>query len=111
MTEASSKKKDKFIATNEQRVYQQKIRDIRVKFKPNITLTSDKTSKDKHKLTLTKEPNLEGLVSDYDLQLFRDAQAIASENIEKELKRLPASKGTKYVTMGKFNMEVWYPER
>lgn len=111
MAEASTKKKEKFVSTTENRAYQQKIRDIRVKFKPNVTLASEKSIKDKHKMTLTREPNLEGLVSDYDLQLFRDAQAIASENIEKELKRLPASKGTKYVTMGKFNMEVWYPER
>jgi len=42
-----------------------------------------------------KEPNLNGMVSDYDLQLFREAQAIASENMENELKTLPASKGTK----------------
>jgi histone acetyltransferase MYST2 len=51
---------------------------------------------------------LAGIVSDYDLQLFRDAQALASENIENELKQLPASKGTKFVTMGKYQMEVWY---
>jgi len=35
-------------------------------------------------------------VPDYDLQLFREAQAQASERIEDELKDLPVGKGIKY---------------
>lgn len=42
-----------------------------------------------------REPNLGGLVPDYDLQLFREAQAQASERIEDELKDLPVGKGIK----------------
>lgn len=42
-----------------------------------------------------REPNLCGLVPDYDLQLFREAQAQASERIEDELKDLPVGKGIK----------------
>lgn len=88
-------------ATVEQKNYQQKIRDIRAKFKPiksNDDSRNDET-----------EPSLVGAVSDYDLQLFRDAQAIASENIENELTKLPCrGSGTKWVIMGKNNMEVWY---
>lgn len=87
-------------ATVEQKAYQQKIRDIRAKFKPT------KSNDDSRNET---EPSLTGAVSDYDLQLFRDAQAIASENIENELTKLPCrGGGTKWVIMGKNNMEVWY---
>lgn len=76
-----------------------------------------------------REPNLAGLVPDYDLQLFREAQAQASERIEDELKDLPVGKGIKcvgqlsirlmlyltafsifdrYISMGKYKMKVWY---
>lgn len=40
--------------------------------------------------------------------MFCDAQAMSSELIEEELKMLPNTKGTKYIEMGKFEMEVWY---
>ena len=89
-------------ATVEHKTYQQKIRDIRAKFKP-LTKSQEDLRNDDH------EPNLAGAVSEYDLQLFRDAQAIASENIENELTKLPCrGSGTKWVIMGKNNMEVWY---
>ncbi|CRK93426.1 CLUMA_CG006962, isoform A, partial [Clunio marinus] len=88
--------------TNEHKAYLQKIRDIRAKSKPTLKLHDDSRLDD-------REPNLAGAVSDYDLQLFRDAQAIASENIENELTKLPCrGSGTKWVVMGKNNMEVWY---
>lgn len=35
-------------------------------------------------------------------------QAIASEKIEEDLKNQPNTKGTKYIEMGRFEMEVWY---
>lgn len=90
-------------STDDHKNYQQKIRDIRLKFKPPA-------SPEKRSRHEEREPPLTGTVSDYDLQLFRDAQAIASENIENELKQLPysGSGGTKYVVMGKNNMQVWY---
>lgn len=88
-------------ASTEQKAYQQKIRDIRLKFKPTPRSHDDPRDEG--------EPNLTGAVSEYDLQLFRDAQAIASENIENELTKLPCrGSGTKWVIMGKNNMEVWY---
>lgn len=89
--------------TPEQKAYLQKISDIRSKFKPTKVDDSRSMHED-------REPNLNGIVSDYDLQLFRDAQAIASENIENELNLLPNRGlcGTKWVVMGRNNMEVWY---
>lgn len=85
----------------EHKLYLQKIKDMRSKFKP-FSKSSDEIRLDE------REPNLNGAVSEYDLQLFRDAQAIASENIENELKQLPNHGSVKYVVMGKHNMEVWY---
>lgn len=41
------------------------------------------------------EPCLDGFAPDYDLQLFRQAQAAASEKIENDLLKFPAERGTK----------------
>jgi hypothetical protein len=51
------------------------------------------------------------MASEYDLALFREAQAQASQAMEDQLKGLPDVKGTKYIEMGRFEMEVgtWYP--
>uniref|UniRef100_A0A1B0DAP8 Histone acetyltransferase n=1 Tax=Phlebotomus papatasi TaxID=29031 RepID=A0A1B0DAP8_PHLPP len=92
--------------TADQKAYLQRIRESRAKHKSNPTANSHPPAADKK-----KEPNLTGIVSDYDLQLFRDAQALAAENIENELKALPASKGTKYISMGKYKMDVWYQSK
>lgn len=97
----SWKKMQRAQITSEQKQNTQKIKEMRAKFKPeNI---DGPTSLDKN-----REPNLNNIVPDYDLKLFRDAQAIASEKIEEDLKSLPNTKGTKYIEMGKFEMEVWY---
>lgn len=96
------KKTPKPHANSEQKQYLQKVRDMRAKVK--LEPTEDiKPCVDK-----TKEPNLSNFVSEYDLKLFQDAQAVASDMIEEDLKNLPSSKGTKYIEMGKFEMEVWY---
>lgn len=78
--------------TTEQKQYLQKIRDIRFKFKGD-QIEDIKPSVDK-----SKEPDFNHFVPDYDLKLFRDAQALASEKIEADLKLLPSTKGIyKYV--------------
>lgn len=43
-----------------------------------------------------REPVLEGFAPDYDLRLFREAQALAAIKIEEELGDLPSDKGTRY---------------
>ncbi|XP_036327965.1 histone acetyltransferase KAT7 [Rhagoletis pomonella] len=95
--------------TNEQNEFLAKIRESRVRFRPiAATINTDKVKLEKDCTDEDREPNLIGLVPDYDLQLFRDAQAIASEKVEDELKDLPVGKGIKYITMGKYRMKVWY---
>ncbi|XP_008197990.1 histone acetyltransferase KAT7 isoform X1 [Tribolium castaneum] len=89
--------------TQEQKQYLQKIRDIHLKFKSEPMEETKPQNLDKN-----REPDLSNFVPDYDLKLFRDAQALASEKIEEDLKTQPNTKGTKCIEMGKFEMEVWY---
>lgn len=102
---------DKKQLTVEQKAYQLRIRDVRSKFVPTPVSPSVRPPPTSYTYRGHRgggadamrggepqhEPNLTGLVSDYDLQLFREAQAVASERIEDELRVLPAGKGTKYV--------------
>ncbi|XP_070073849.1 histone acetyltransferase KAT7 isoform X2 [Drosophila takahashii] len=93
----------------EQREFLAKIRESRANFRPaNNNFLDSKVKLEKDVTDEDREPNLTGLVPDYDLQLFREAQAQASERIEDELKDLPVGKGIKYISMGKYKMKVWY---
>ncbi|KAH8321198.1 hypothetical protein KR059_001755 [Drosophila kikkawai] len=95
--------------TPEQREFLAKIRESRANFRPaNNNFMDSKVKLEKDCTDEDREPNLSGLVPDYDLQLFREAQAQASERIEDELKDLPVGKGIKYISMGKYKMKVWY---
>lgn len=101
--------------TTEQRNYQLKVREMRNKWKGN---TGDGNESDSggelQGNEKDKQPRLNNLTPDYDLKLFMEAQAIASEKIEKELKELDYDGegrnggGTRVVEMGKWEMEVWY---
>lgn len=53
-----------------------------------------------------RETDLSPYASEWDLKLFREAQALASEDIESSLKGLPDAKAIKYIEMGKHEMEV-----
>ena len=55
-----------------------------------------------------REVDLKPFASEWDLKLFREAQALAAEDLENSLKGLPDSSNTRYIEMGKFEMEVWY---
>ncbi|KAM7353140.1 lysine acetyltransferase chameau [Cochliomyia hominivorax] len=104
-SQASSKQ----LQTAEQKEFYSKIKESRARFKPLAeVVNSDKVKLEKDCNDEDREPSLVGLVPDYDLQLFRDAQALASEKIEDEVKDLPIGKGIKYITMGKYKMKVWY---
>ena len=46
------------------------------------------------------------MTSEYDLALFREAQALACQPMEEQLKGLPDVKGTKYIEMGRYEIEV-----
>ncbi|XP_043519495.1 histone acetyltransferase KAT7 isoform X1 [Frieseomelitta varia] len=101
--------------TTEQRNYQLKVREMRNKWKGN---TGDGNESDSscelQGNEKDRQPRLTNLTPDYDLKLFMEAQAIASEKIEKELKELDYDGegrnggGTRVIEMGKWEMEVWY---
>uniref|UniRef100_A0A8C4NDF7 Histone acetyltransferase n=1 Tax=Eptatretus burgeri TaxID=7764 RepID=A0A8C4NDF7_EPTBU len=59
----------------------------------------------------TNEPLLQGLTSDYDLELFRKAQARASEELEKMRLQGHVTEGThmiKSIVFGCYELETWY---
>lgn len=68
--------------TNEQRNYQLKIKEMRSKYKGPLTDGNESDSKGETQgIDKTRQPTLVGLSSDYDLKLFLEAQAAASEKI------------------------------
>ncbi len=68
---------------------------------PSVETPSAEPSED-------RETDLAPFASAWDLRLFREAQALASEDLEQGLKGLPDTKTTRYIEMGKHEMEVWY---
>ncbi|XP_076671991.1 lysine acetyltransferase chameau isoform X4 [Andrena cerasifolii] len=101
--------------TTEQRNYQLKVREMRSKWKGNAADGNESDSgSELQGNEKDRQPRLANLTPDYDLKLFMEAQAIASEKIEKELKELDFDGegrnggGTRVIEMGKWEMEVWY---
>lgn len=106
----------------EQRNYMLKVKDLRDKDKncrrkrQNSSSASESgsgsgsssSSEEEDEDSGQREPKLKGVAPMYDIQLFQEAQAMASQKIEEDLKSLPFTKGTKYIEMGKHEMEVWY---
>ena len=86
----------------DQRKYQEKIKEER-KVKEEVMSQDEEEERGEE-----RETNLKGLVSVYDLDMFKEAQAKASLEIEDELKGLPDVKGTKLMEMGRNEMVVWY---
>ncbi|XP_021205742.2 histone acetyltransferase KAT7 isoform X3 [Bombyx mandarina] len=94
--------------TIEQRAYQLKVKDMRSKWKGSQELNEKLAASGNDELTEEREPILEGFAPDYDLRLFREAQALAAIKIEEELGEIITDRGTRFVVMGKYMMEVWY---
>lgn len=94
--------------TADQKQYQIDIEEMRAQFVPRPAALKIKTETDADDVTQnhkelakddsskSREPSLDGLACDYDMQLFLQAQAIASEKIETDLMKYPAERGTKY---------------
>uniref|UniRef100_A0A8C9TFW3 Histone acetyltransferase n=1 Tax=Scleropages formosus TaxID=113540 RepID=A0A8C9TFW3_SCLFO len=59
----------------------------------------------------TREPLLENITSDYDLELFRKAQARASEDLEKLRLQGQITEGSnmiKTILFGRYELDTWY---
>ncbi|XP_017878067.1 histone acetyltransferase KAT7 isoform X2 [Ceratina calcarata] len=101
--------------TTEQRNHQLKVREMRSKWKGGAGDGNESdSSSELQGNEKDRQPRLTNLTPEYDLRLFMEAQAIASEKIEKELKELDYdgegrnAGGTRVIEMGKWEMEVWY---
>lgn len=105
---AQMQQRPRAMPTIEQRAYQLKVKDMRSKWKGSQELREKLAASGNDEMNDEREPILEGFAPDYDLRLFREAQALAAIKIEEELGDLPSDKGTRYVVMGKYMMEVWY---
>lgn len=79
----SAKKSPKGVhQTNEQRNYQLKVKDLRSKWKgPSADTNESDSGGENVGIEKDRQPRLMNLTSEYDLKLFMEAQAIASEKI------------------------------
>ncbi|XP_063618468.1 histone acetyltransferase KAT7 [Cydia splendana] len=105
---ANMQQRPRAMPTIEQRAYQLKVKDMRSKWKGSQELREKLAASGGDDMNEEREPILEGFAPDYDLRLFREAQALAAIKIEEELGDIPTDKGTRFVVMGKYMMEVWY---
>jgi len=97
--------------STEQKMYRDKVKEMRlIKIEDKKKNESSDTSQSDQYAGKDLEPDILNCsnIPIYDLKLFQEAQAVASEKIEEDLKQLPNFKGTKYLEMGKYEMEVWY---
>ncbi|CAH1261435.1 KAT7 [Branchiostoma lanceolatum] len=102
--------------TRSQKEYKEKVKEQR-KVKPVIS-EEQKEKARQHKKTHenNREPLLEGLTSQYDLELFREAQARAAEDMEKNVPCVEAEvqqgalfeAGLKTIQFGRFELDTWY---
>ncbi|XP_022098508.1 histone acetyltransferase KAT7-like [Acanthaster planci] len=56
----------------------------------------------------SREPLLDGLTSQYDMDLFRQAQIRASEEMEREYNNMPYDGVLKKIDFGRFELGTWY---
>lgn len=98
--------------TQRQVRYKEKVMDIRKRRDSGLT----KDQKEKymeHRQThgTTREPLLENITSDYDLELFRKAQARAAEDLEKLRLQGQITEGSnmiKTILFGRYELDTWY---
>ncbi|CAH1408143.1 unnamed protein product [Nezara viridula] len=90
--------------TPEQKLYRDKVKELRGKTGSNNEIKLEEEGEGGK----DRQPPIAKYSNKYDMRLFQEAQAVASEAIEDELKLLANVRYTKLIEMGKFEMEVWY---
>ncbi|CAG0887540.1 unnamed protein product [Cyprideis torosa] len=87
--------------SSEYKAYQQKVAELRRK-------TSRKRDTSPGEIA-HRQPDLSGITPEYDLKLFEEAQAAASEIIDKEFQGVDCSgEGISSIQMGKHEIQTWY---
>ncbi|KAM4635110.1 histone acetyltransferase KAT7-like isoform 1-T1 [Polymixia lowei] len=99
-------------STERQLRYKEKVTELRKKRNSGL----NKEQKEKHmdhrqSHGTSREPLLENITSDYDLELFRKAQARASDDLEKLRLAGQVSEGSnmiKTIVFGRYELDTWY---
>ncbi|KAK6185283.1 hypothetical protein SNE40_007551 [Patella caerulea] len=101
------------VLNDEQKTRLDRVNSIRRR-QPELTEdVKEKHIKHRQKHGTTKEPLMNGLASDYDLELFREAQAKASERLEHEMTQHYQKSDLqeyriKKLEIGRWEVETWY---
>ncbi|XP_041121773.1 histone acetyltransferase KAT7-like isoform X7 [Polyodon spathula] len=98
--------------TERQMRYKEKVTELRKKRNAGL-LKEQKEKYMEHRQTHgnTREPLLENITSDYDLELFRKAQARASDDLEKLRLHGQITEGSnmiKTILFGRYELDTWY---
>ncbi|XP_077591478.1 histone acetyltransferase KAT7-like isoform X2 [Stigmatopora nigra] len=98
--------------TDRQLRYKEKVTELRKKRNASVnTEEKDKYMDHRQSHGMSREPLLENITSDYDLDLFRKAQARASEDLEKLRLSGQVSEGSnmiKIIVFGRYELDTWY---
>ncbi|XP_038125173.1 histone acetyltransferase KAT7-like [Cyprinodon tularosa] len=92
--------------------YKDKVTELRRKRNSGLNKEQkEKYTEHRQSHGTSREPLLENITSDYDLELFRKAQARASEDLEKLRLAGQVSEGSnmiKTIVFGRFELDTWY---
>ncbi|XP_040187471.1 histone acetyltransferase KAT7 isoform X3 [Rana temporaria] len=98
--------------TERQLRYKEKVTEMRKKRNSGLTKEQkEKYMEHRQNYGNTREPLLENLTSEYDLELFRRAQARASEDLEKLRLQGQITEGSnmiKTIIFGRYELDTWY---
>ncbi|XP_051573673.1 histone acetyltransferase KAT7-like isoform X1 [Myxocyprinus asiaticus] len=92
--------------------YKEKVTEMRRK-RNSVPLKEQKDKHMEHRQThgSSREPLLENITSDYDLELFKKAQARASDDLEKLRLQGQVTEGgnmIKTIVFGRYELDTWY---
>ncbi|XP_012682593.1 histone acetyltransferase KAT7a isoform X3 [Clupea harengus] len=98
--------------TERQMQYKEKVTEMRKK-RNSVLLKEQKEKHMDHRQShgASREPILENITSDYDLELFRKAQARASDDLEKLRLQGQVTEGSnmiKTIVFGRYELDTWY---
>uniref|UniRef100_A0A4W4GCQ5 Histone acetyltransferase n=1 Tax=Electrophorus electricus TaxID=8005 RepID=A0A4W4GCQ5_ELEEL len=98
--------------TERQLHYKEKVTEMRRK-RNSAPLKEHKDKSTEHRQVhgTSREPLLENITSDYDLELFRKAQACASDDLEKLRLQGQVTEGSnmiKSIVFGRYELDTWY---
>ncbi|XP_063327315.1 histone acetyltransferase KAT7-like isoform X1 [Pelmatolapia mariae] len=98
--------------TERQLRYKEKVTELRRKRNTGLNKEQkEKYTEHRQSHGTSREPLLENITSDYDLELFRKAQARASEDLEKLRLAGQVSEGSnmiKTIVFGRYELDTWY---